>query len=215
MSSAPDPSAPAARLKKPSWKDPRLLTGILLVLASVAGVTALVSSADKTVPMLAAREQIAVGSALTAADFVVVDARLGDLEGAYLRAADQLPANAVATSLLRPGELVPRSALGHTDELDRKPVALPLDSPLPEDTGPGSRVDVWVALPDGSNGFGQPQLLLEAAEISQLTRSSSALGGLQAEQLHVLVPDQQMPVLLHALSNGARINVVLNPGSAS
>src|SRR3954464_15273194 len=107
MSSAPDPSAPAARLKKPSWKDPRLLTGILLVLASVAGATALVSSADQTVPMLAAREQIAVGSALTAADFVVVDARLGDLEGAYLRAADPLPANAVATALLRPGELVP------------------------------------------------------------------------------------------------------------
>ncbi|MFD1212681.1 hypothetical protein ACFQ36_11595 [Arthrobacter sp. GCM10027362] len=215
MSSAPDPSVPALRLQQPSWKDPRLLIGILLVLASLAGVTALVSSADKTVPMLAAKEQIAVGTPLAAEDFVVVDARLGDLEGAYLRAADPMPANAVATSLLRPGELVPRSALGRADELDRKPVGLPVDSPLPDGAGPGARVDVWVALPDARNGFGEPQLLLEAAEISQLTRPSSALGGLQPEQLHVLVPDSKMAVLLHALSNGARINVVLNPGSAS
>lgn len=213
MSSAPDPSAP--RLKKPSWKDPRLLVGILLVLASLASVTALVSGADKTVPMLAARQPIAVGTALTAEDFVVVQARLGDVEGAYLRAADQLPAGAVATSLLRPGELVPRSALGLAGQLDRKPVGLPLESPLPEGTAPGARVDVWVALPDGKNGFGQPVLLLEAAEISQLSRPSSALGGLQAEQVHVLVPDQKMAPLLQALSNEAKINVVLNPGSAS
>jgi hypothetical protein len=94
-------------------------------------------------------------------------------------------------------------------------VGLPVDSPLPDGTAPGARVDVWVALPDGRNGFGQPELLLEAAEISQLTRSSSALGGLQAEQLHVLVPDQKMAPLLQALSNGAKINVVLDPGSAS
>ncbi|NKX49887.1 hypothetical protein HER39_04720 [Arthrobacter deserti] len=117
-------------------------------------------------------------------------------------------------SLLRPGELVPRSALGQADQLERKPVGLPVESPLPDGTAPGSRVDVWVALPDGRNGFGRPQLLLEAAEISQLTRSSSALGGLEAEQLHVLVPARQLPVLLHAISNEARISVVLNPGRA-
>ena len=37
-----------ARLKAPSWKDPRLLIGILLVLLSVSGVVAVIGSADKT-----------------------------------------------------------------------------------------------------------------------------------------------------------------------
>ena len=59
-------NANAARLKKPSWKDPRLLIGILLVLASVVGVISLVGAADQTAEAYAAREPIAVGETLTA-----------------------------------------------------------------------------------------------------------------------------------------------------
>ena len=50
----PEVSATAARLKRPSWKDPRLLVGILLVLVSVAGVGFLVGRADRTGEVLAA-----------------------------------------------------------------------------------------------------------------------------------------------------------------
>ena len=58
-------AAEGARLKKPSWKDPRLLVGILLVLASVVGVISLVGAADQTTEAYAAREPIAVGETLT------------------------------------------------------------------------------------------------------------------------------------------------------
>lgn len=191
------------------------MVGILLVLVSVAAVTALLGSADKTVPMLAARDDIGVGEPVRIEDLSVVEVRLGNVESAYLRAQDKLPQGAIATNLLRSGELIPASALGAPDLLDRKPVGLTIDSPLPEGARAGSRVDVWVAMPDGRNGFRQPELLLEAAEVSELSEASSALGAAESERLHVLVTDEKMPGLLNALSNGAKINVVLNPGRSS
>ncbi|GLB66908.1 SAF domain-containing protein [Arthrobacter mangrovi] len=191
------------------------MVGILLVLVSVAAVTALLGSADKTVPMLAARDDIGVGEPVRMEDLSVVEVRLGNVERAYLRAQDELPQGAIATALLRRGELIPASALGSPDLLGRKPVSLTIDSPLPEGARAGSRVDVWVAMPDGRNGFSQPELHLEAAEVSELSEASSALGAAESERLHVLVTDEKMPGLLNALSNGAKINVVLNPGRSS
>ena len=215
MSAVTDLAAPAARLKKPSWKDPRLLIGILLVLVSVASVTALLGNADKTVEMFAARDDISVGQKITSDEFSIVNVSLGEVEHTYLSAETGIPENAVATTFIRKGELIPGASLGTADALDRKPVALTIDSALPEGAGAGARVDVWVAMPDGRNGFSPPERLLESAEISQLTETGPALGSVQIEQLHVLVTDEKMPGLLNALSNGARINVVLNPGSGS
>jgi hypothetical protein len=126
-----------------------------------------------------------------------------------------LPEQAVATALIRSGELVPAAALGSADRLDRKPVALELSAPLPEETGKGDHVDVWVSLPaDGGSGYAEPRLLLRAAEIHELAEESTALGAGSSMQLHVLVDDGAMPALLGALAGDARIAVVLNPGGA-
>ncbi len=79
---------------------------------------------------------------------------------------------------------------------------------------PGSRVDVWVALPDARNGFSQPTLLLPGAEIAQITPGSTALGSSRSTVVMVLVTDGQMPNLLGAQANKAKISVVWNPGGA-
>lgn len=202
----------AARIRKPSWKDPRLLVGVLLVLASIAGVVALVGSADQTTDMYAAREDITVGQPVGPDDLVAVKVRLGDVDAAYVAADRNLPGAPVALSLVRRGELLPKSALGEADELDRKPVGLTIDEALPKGAVTGARVDVWISMPDDRNGFGEPQLLLEGAEIAEVATSESALGSSTSTQLHVLVEDERMPALLAALSNSAKIAVVLNPG---
>lgn len=205
----------APRLRKPSWKDPRLLIGLLLVLASTAGVIALLESRDSTTEVYSARGDIAVGSALTAEDLIAVPVRLGDLGDAYLLVADGLPEAAVATRLVTEGELVPRSAIGRADQLDRKPVGLTVENPLPTGTAAGDRVDVWVSLRTDTNSYGDPRLLLEAAEVAELTVGESALGGSSSTLVQVLVGDDAMPDLIDALSNDARIAVVLNPGAGS
>ncbi|MDK1359535.1 hypothetical protein QNO00_04545 [Arthrobacter sp. zg-Y1219] len=207
------PSAP--RLKKPSWKDPRLLLGIMLVLASTAGVVALVGSADQTTEVFVVDENIPVGSSVSAQDLAVVPVRLGDVAGSYLPAAEGIPENAVASGLLRKGELVARTDLGTADDLDRKPVGLRVDDILPSGTEAGSRVDVWVALPNERNGFKEPRQILTAAEISELTVDESVLGASRSTQLLVLVEDDDLAGLLSAQSNGAKIAVVLNPGAGS
>jgi hypothetical protein len=204
-----------ARLKKPSWKDPRLVVGILLVLASTAGVVSLLGAADQTTEAYAAREAIAVGERLTADKLHRVKVRLGDLEQRYLTSESGLSEGAVAVQRIGQDQLVPRDSLGELDVLDRKPVAVTVEEALPAQAVAGSRVDVWVALPDARNGYSQPTLLLPGAEIAQLTPGSTALGSARSTVVMVLVTDTQMPQLLGAQANKAKISVVWNPGGNS
>lgn len=208
----PDSSATAARLKRPSWKDPRLLMGVLLVLVSVAGVVFLVNSADRTTEVYAARDGIAVGEALTPENVIRAKVRLGETEQHYIPVESGLPDGVVAVQRIGKDQLVPRASLGDVDELDRKPVALTISETLPSQAVAGARVDVWVAQPDAKNGYSEPKLLLPGAEIAEVTSGSTALGSTKTTVLMVLVEDSQMPALLGAQANDAKISVVWNPG---
>ncbi|MGP4031338.1 hypothetical protein [Pseudarthrobacter sp. 1C304] len=207
--------AGVARLKKPSWKDPKLLVGILLVLASVAGVVSLVGAADQTAEAYTAREPIAVGEKLTVDKLNRVKVRLGDVEQHYLTPATGVAEGLVAAQRIGKDQLVPRGSLGQPDGQGRKPVAVTVEEALPAQAVAGSRVDVWVALPDARNGFSPPSLLLPGAEIAQVTPGSTALGSARSTVVMVLVEDGQMPDLLGAQANKAKISVVWNPGGTS
>lgn len=201
-----------ARLKKPSWKDPRLLVGLLLVLASVVGVVSLVGAADQTTDVYVARDAIDVGERLTADNTARAKVRLGELEELYISGEGGLPDGLVAVQRIGKDQLLPKESLGKPDELDRKPVAITIDEPLPDQALAGSRVDVWVAQPDTRNGFSEPSMLLPGAEIAQVTPGSTALGSSRSTVLMVLVSDDQMPKLLGSQANKAKISVVWNPG---
>ncbi|WP_028279448.1 hypothetical protein [Arthrobacter sp. H5] len=206
------PTAP--RLRRPSWRDPRLLIGLLLVLASVAGIIALVESIDRTTDVYAAREDLPVGSEITAEDFMIVPVRLGDLQDTYQPAREGIPENAVVLRLINGGELVPSNAIGGADLLGRKPVGLNVTDPLPQETSAGDRVDVWISPKGEGTSFLEPQLLLEAAEISEYSPDEGTLGGSLSTRVYVLVDDEKLPGLLEAISNEARIAVVLNAGGS-
>ncbi|MFF2029467.1 hypothetical protein [Arthrobacter sp. NPDC058192] len=208
-------AAGGARLKKPSWKDPRLLVGILLVLASMAGVVSLVGAADQTTEAYAAREPIAVGETLTADKLHRVKVRLGEVEQGYLTPESGLATGLVAVQRIGKDQLLPRESVGRLDVLNRKPVAVTVEESLPAQAVAGSRVDVWVALPDNRNGFSEPTLLLSGAEIAQVTAGSTALGASRSTVVMILVPDAQMPKLLGAQANKAKIAVVWNPGGTA
>jgi hypothetical protein len=90
-------------------------------------------------------------------------------------------------------------------------VSISLTEALPVSVVEGARVDVWVALPDGRNGYAEPKLLVPAAEVAHLETSASALGGQRETTVHVLVDPQQLPSLLGAQANKAKVSVVWNP----
>lgn len=200
-----------ARLRKPSWKDPRLLIGIMLVLASIAGVIAIVRSAETRATVYAARDDIGVGQSIKAEDLVAVEVQLGDAQSRYLVDAQSI-ADRVAVQRIAKGNLVPLSSLGSMDRLGRRPVSISLTEVLPTSVVEGARVDIWVALPDGRNGYAEPKLLVPAAEVAHRETSSSALGGQRETIVHVLVDPQQLPQLLGAQANKAKLSVVWNPG---
>lgn len=210
-----DAATAGARLKPPSWKDPRLLVGILLVLASVVGVISLVGSADRTTEVYAAKDSIAVGEKLTTENVVRAKVRLGETEEHYVTVEAGLPEGLVAVQRIGKSQLVPKESLATVDALDRKPVAVAIEEALPPQAVAGTRVDVWVAAPDARNGFSEPKLLLPGAEIAQVTAGSTALGSSRSTVLMVLVADSQMPALLGAQANQAKISVVWNPGGTS
>ncbi|MDQ5860988.1 MAG: hypothetical protein M3536_01850 [Actinomycetota bacterium] len=210
-----DAATTGARLKPPSWKDPRLLVGVLLVLASVVGVISLVGSADQTTEVYAARDSIAVGEKLTADNVVRAKVRLGETEQHYVTVEAGLPDGLVAVQRIGKNQLVPKESLATVDALDRKPVAVTIDEALPPQAVAGTRVDVWVALPDARNGFSEPKLLLPGAEIAQVTAGSTALGSSRNTVLMVLVADSQMSAILGAQANQAKISVVWNPGGGA
>lgn len=207
----PTSTAPetASRLRRPRWRDPRLLIGLLLVLASVAGVVALLQSADRTDAYWAAKQDLAPGAPLTPDQFVPVEANLSGAEGRYLSADAPAPVDRVLVSAVRAGELVPAAGVVEADPHERQPVGLTLAEPLPAGVGVGDRVDVWVALPlDEGRGFRKPERLASRVELSELVEDSGSFGTGASVRVQAMIGPEELPTLLEAKVRDARITVV-------
>ena len=217
MDKARDPmAATAGRLGRPSWKDPRLLLGILIVLASCVGVVALTSSMDRTTPMYSAKADISLGEEITAEKLTVVNVKLDALEERYVPADPSLLEGTRANSLVRAGQLLPRSSLGLDDGTNRRPVSIDLADALPAAITSGAHVDVWVSLKDRkANAYAPPTLLLPSAEVTGRTERATGFGGTAGTLVEILVVDSGLADLLEAMANDARITVVFNPGTSA
>lgn len=204
---APDP---AERLRRPSWRDPRLILGVLIVLASVAGVVALVSSQDRTAPVYAADRSLAVGEALDLESLRVVDVRIEDLSAQYLSAEEELPAGMQLVSVVEEGELIPARAVAQSDPQGRQAVTLEVDHMLARGVSPGRHVEVWVASgpsPEGDGGA-EAEQLVGLAEVSDIDETTSTFGAQNAVSLELLVDPEELAELLAARSSGAVLSVV-------
>lgn len=197
------------RFKRPGWKDGRLIFGLLLILASVAGIVALISALERTEPMLVPTTNITVGEELDASKFKVVEARLDDLSDAYLMTNHSFEDGARAGTLLRAGELVPVHAVMKTDGSGAKPVTIDLDHTLPQAVTPGSRVDVWSAAKNGpGNTYEVPELLLDSSEVTAVRAAEGNFSSSTKATLEVMVPDSVLQDLLEALANDSRLTVI-------
>ena len=86
---------PPGRARRPlSRVDPRLVIGVILVAASVAGVLAIVSALDRSVTVYTARDTLIAGDVVTARELLQTEVRLGTLLESYLT-PESLPAEGV------------------------------------------------------------------------------------------------------------------------
>jgi hypothetical protein len=218
MDMAELPKPTAARLHTPSWRDTRLVVGVVLVLLSMVIGAKVIAAAGDTVPMYAAAGSLVPGQPVTQRDVKRVDVQLGADRSSYVAADHDVAPDTFALREVRPGELVPRSALGRRAEVNLKPVSVPVDSGGAAQLDAGSIVDVWVnaKVPSSSTEkYGKPvKTLRDAAVVRRPDAGGGGLGAVSGTTaVQIMVPDGSVQALIAAIDQGARITLVPVPGS--
>lgn len=199
------------RMRRPSWRDPRLGVGVLLVAGSVALGAWAVSSADSSVDVYQARVAMTPGDVVEADDLQVVQVRLDDVEAIYLVPGSDLVPGSVVTRTVAAGELVPLASLGSATDIDVRPVQVPMSAAMQDVVGKGSVVDLWVAMPEPGSAQGDllpPELLVSDVAVRDVHASSSVFVGSDQVEIQVLVPEADLSAVLAAITADGVIQVV-------
>ena len=205
---APQP-APARRLRRPAWFDPRMIIGVGLILVSVAGVIFLLNAQNRTLPVYAADRELSTGTQLSAEDLHTVHVQLDAAAEHYLSAEAELPPDVELLRPLSEGELVPAAALGAVDQQRRQAVTVDVQHALARSVQPGRSVDVWAA-----SGFsaleqsGEVTMLATAAEVTDIRESDATFEPGAAVTVELLVDPAEVPDLLAALGAGDELTVL-------
>lgn len=204
------------RLRRPGWRDPKLLAGVLMIAGSVALGSWAVSAAEASTAVYVAREPLTPGDFVGTGQVAVARVRLEPAEAdRYLAASEALPDDAVAVRAVGPGELLPRAAVADGADLDVRPVAVPVTDPPAAGVGEGAQVDVWVTPETAEGATPVPRLLAERLTVVEVTRPTGALAVGGQTVVHVLVPTDTLPDVLGALAGPAAVHAVLVPGTAA
>ena len=205
MKSTVDPPRP---VKQRAWFDPRFAIGLILVVASVAGVSWVVAAADTSTPVLAARTPLSIGDRVDSRDFTVVSVRLERFESRYLRPAD-LPAEGIVIGrAIGEGELVPLSAVGTSASDSLSSVVIEANGTLSHSVTPSSTVDVWTAAETDAGKFGAPAVAVSGATVVRLIEPSGIVVDESASAVELLVPDSDIARLLESIANDDAISLV-------
>ena len=120
---------------------------------------------------------------------------------------------------VRPGELVPRSAIGAEGDVRVQPLTLRVDANSAAPLLVGSVVDVYVnpVREDGNptgRDFAGAELALESVSVAGLPQTGGSLAGSQADRaVQVMAPKDRIRDLIGQIDLGARVTLVPVPGS--
>lgn len=205
------PTPVAGRLQRPSWRDGRLVGGVLLVLlAMVAGALTL-RHFDSSVSVLQASRTLEPGDQLQAGDVTAVDVRL-DAASRYLATVPTDSRGRVLREI-RAGELVPRSAVGDSGSLPVRTIAVPVSSLSSMSLQRGAVVDVWVsprrADATGATTYDAPARTLERVSVASVPSNESGLASAAGDgAVQIVVPQERVSQLLGAMNSGGKVDLV-------
>ena len=188
--------------------DPRLAVGIGLVLASVAGVWALVAAADETVDVYVATSALVPGDIARPEDLTLRGVRL-DAALSFYFDADSLPDDGVVvTRPIGAGELVPVSATGAIAGLEVTSIVVAVDGQLAASVDTGSTVDVWAASHTEDGEFAEPEPIVTDATVVRLVATESIVGAGETTAVEVLIPKERVAHMLETIANDDAVSVV-------
>ncbi|UNK69682.1 SAF domain-containing protein [Microbacterium sp. H1-D42] len=195
-----------SRARRPVFGDIRFVIGIVLVIASVAGVWLLVSSSRQTAPVLQATRTIVLGEPISSDDLQVVDVGLGALTDTYLAPQDLAPGS-IATRTLADGELVPRSAVGTTEQA-RTTTVVVSSTATPAGMSAGTVVEVWHApLSKDGRSFEDPRILVGDAVVVKVAEADGMLAQTRTD-VELAIDRGDVADVLAAITGGDAISLV-------
>lgn len=203
----------AGRIAPPRWRDPRVVIGVLLVVASVLGTFFLVRASAETVGVYSATRALAPGENVDPADLAVVEVKLPRSAQFYLAAAQGPPEAAVVLEPVAEGELIPARALGGAGELAGRAVSIDVPGSLPRGVARGVRVDLW-ATPRAALGeeASDPREILADVPVLSTDEDDSGLGAADGARIEVFVASEDLGVLMTSLAQEDHLAVVIIPG---
>ena len=201
-------SNPSPDRRRRFWVDPRFAIGLALVLASVGGVFAIVSSSDTSEVVFSARGALVTGDIVTADDLVATNVRFDGASGAYLTVADVPDEGLVITRSVGAGELVPASSVGSVEGLRQASVVITVDGQLAGAVEPGATVDLWAAKELDSGVYGAPIVVVSSATVVRLVESSGLVVDDSSGTVEILVPRLNIARVLEAIANDDSLSLV-------
>jgi hypothetical protein len=194
--------------RKRFWFDPRLVIGLVLIAASVAGVLGIVSSADSSVSVLTARDSLAPGDHIDDDDLIATSVRIAGADDLYLLPGDVPDEGLVVTKAVAEGELVPTSAVGLTAGNRFASVVLSVNGQLPGSVQPGATVDLWAARKGELSSFGAPSVIVSGATVVRVIEAEGLVASGDVTTLALLVPRTRIARVLEAVANVDALSVV-------
>ena len=200
-----DDGAVAGRLRRPTWRDPRLLAGVLLMAVAIVGVAAALRAADRTAPHYVAQRTLVPGTVIEEGDLGVVRVRVD--ASTYLSAESDAPWGEVVTRTIPEGELVPASAVDPEAAYDGRVIGVVAHAPLAPDVGAGAAVDLWISDAE-ADAQARATLVAEGLVVADLETDDGAFSVAGGQTVYLAVPQEQVQTVLDALSSGGATTIV-------
>lgn len=202
-------AARAQRTRPKAIIDPRLLLGLVLVLASVGGVVGIIAFSDRTVAVYAAASALTPGERVSASDLVQRRVSLDGADRFYLRVGRMPAGGLIITRPVSDGELVPASSVGEAARSGMTSFVVQLAGRVSNAVAPGSTVDVWGSSPADAveRSAGPPTVVASGATVVQVLKDDGLVARDQVA-VEVLVPRSRIAQLLQAVSDGQTLALV-------
>lgn len=184
--------------------DPRLIVGVLLVLASTAGAYFVISSAYSTVDVYALKSAVIAGDGIDESDLRVVSVNLASMSDTYVRVG-QLESGAVVTRTVGAGELLPSGAVGSVKSMNQARLVVTVSDGLALDTPVGTTVDLWATTSDPYSSQPSSSTIVVPGATYARTLEADAYATDGAQRIELLVPRASLRALLAAQGDGSSL----------
>ncbi|MBX3068547.1 MAG: hypothetical protein IT191_00685 [Microbacteriaceae bacterium] len=183
-----------------------MLVGILIIIASIAGVFAVINFSDKSISILSTSKVLLPGDRIFEDDLVAVKVNLGSQTTNYLEAGSLPSDGLIVESKVSAGELIPKASVGLAASEKYATVVIEIEGQLPSAVTAGAVVDIWSSN-ESEDGYLPPEILVSNATVAKVIEGEGIIST-KSEFVELLIPRDRIARLIEAKSNDSSISLI-------